>query len=225
MNNRVVHCKREPFDVYIGRPSKWGNPFSHKSNTLAKYKVDTVEEAVAKYELWVKTQPEIINSLHELNGKILGCWCKIKGDEPCHGDILIKMIDQYKDNFLAGGKGLPEHLNSRLQPPLWLKQPEENDDLGMHIYLLFSLYPDIIEHNFDDLSTMSDNEKKNIVKKINSKLKITPISKNLEFIMDNTKVVSKEGAAMTVRTCPIPPEIQKSINKSLRERKNRGPLL
>lgn len=26
----VVHCKREPHDVYIGRPSIWGNPFSHK---------------------------------------------------------------------------------------------------------------------------------------------------------------------------------------------------
>jgi hypothetical protein len=24
---RVVHCKVEPFDIYIGRPSKWGNPF------------------------------------------------------------------------------------------------------------------------------------------------------------------------------------------------------
>lgn len=27
MNGRVVHCKRERYDVYIGRPSKWGNPF------------------------------------------------------------------------------------------------------------------------------------------------------------------------------------------------------
>jgi len=26
---RVVHCKREPYDVYIGRGSKWGNPFTH----------------------------------------------------------------------------------------------------------------------------------------------------------------------------------------------------
>ncbi len=26
-NTKVVHCKRAPFDIYIGRPSKWGNPF------------------------------------------------------------------------------------------------------------------------------------------------------------------------------------------------------
>lgn len=31
---KVVHCKKEPYDVYIGRPSKWGNPFTHiKINT------------------------------------------------------------------------------------------------------------------------------------------------------------------------------------------------
>lgn len=28
MNKRVVHCKRDKFDVYIGRPGKWGNPFT-----------------------------------------------------------------------------------------------------------------------------------------------------------------------------------------------------
>jgi Domain of unknown function (DUF4326) len=26
----VVHCKRSPHDVYIGRPSIWGNPFPMK---------------------------------------------------------------------------------------------------------------------------------------------------------------------------------------------------
>lgn len=29
LSRMVVHCKREPYDVYIGRGSKWGNPFSH----------------------------------------------------------------------------------------------------------------------------------------------------------------------------------------------------
>lgn len=31
---KVVHFKKEPFDIYIGRPSVWGNPFSHKQGTL-----------------------------------------------------------------------------------------------------------------------------------------------------------------------------------------------
>jgi hypothetical protein len=62
---KVVHCKREPFDVYVGRPSRWGNPFSHKNGTTAQFKVDTVEETVAKYEEWIMTQPELIKAAKE----------------------------------------------------------------------------------------------------------------------------------------------------------------
>lgn len=86
----VVHCKREPFDVYIGRPSPWGNPFSHKDGTLAKYKVDTREEAVAKYREWIITQPKLMARLPELKGKVLGCWCKPLG---CHGDVLAELAN------------------------------------------------------------------------------------------------------------------------------------
>ena len=47
---KVVHCKKEKYDVYIGRPTIWGNPFSHKEGTKAKYKVDTREEAIEKFK-------------------------------------------------------------------------------------------------------------------------------------------------------------------------------
>jgi hypothetical protein len=92
---RVVHCKREPYDVYIGRPSKWGNPFSHKDGTLAQYKVDTREEAIEWYREWILTQPELLASLHELHGKTLGCWCH---PLPCHGDVLVELIEQLDAN-------------------------------------------------------------------------------------------------------------------------------
>jgi len=96
METSVVHCKKERYDVYIGRPSKWGNPFTHlDSPTQAKFKVATREEAVAKYEDWARTQPHIMENLHELDGKVLGCWCKPKA---CHGDILVKLIKEQKDN-------------------------------------------------------------------------------------------------------------------------------
>lgn len=73
---RVVHCKEAPYDVSVGRPSKWGNPFSHKSGTLAQHQVATREEAIAKHEQWIRTQPRLMAALHELKGKVLGCWCK-----------------------------------------------------------------------------------------------------------------------------------------------------
>jgi len=38
---RVVHCKRAVYDVYVGRPSKWGNPFTiGRDGTLRKSKTD-----------------------------------------------------------------------------------------------------------------------------------------------------------------------------------------
>jgi len=88
---RVVHCKREPYDVYIGRPSKWGNPFSHKGGTIAKFRVSSREESIRSYKEWILTQQYLLNDLHELKGKVLGCWCK---PQACHGDILIELIEE-----------------------------------------------------------------------------------------------------------------------------------
>ena len=91
----VVHCKKETYDVYIGRPSKWGNPFSHlKKSTKAKYLVDTREESIEAYKKWI-TEGEgkhLLNDLHELKGKTLGCWCKPKS---CHGDVLAELVSKH----------------------------------------------------------------------------------------------------------------------------------
>lgn len=91
---RVVHCKIEKYDVYIGRPGKWGNPYSHKDGTLAQFKCATVEESIQKFKEWVVLQPELMASLHELEGKTLGCWCKHpKKPSPCHGDVLVELVE------------------------------------------------------------------------------------------------------------------------------------
>lgn len=91
----VVNLKNSPYDVFIGRPSKWGNPFSHREGTQAEFKVTSREEAINKYREWIKTQPELIESLHELKGKTLGCYCKPK---KCHGDIIASMVNQLEMN-------------------------------------------------------------------------------------------------------------------------------
>lgn len=87
----VGHCKKSSFDIYIGRPSKWGNPFTHLKDkkTKAEFTVETREEAIEKYREWILTQPQLMNSLHELKNKILGCWCK---PQSCHGDVLLELI-------------------------------------------------------------------------------------------------------------------------------------
>lgn len=91
MTTTVVHCKRDKYDVYIGRPSKWGNPFSHKEGTLAEHKTDTVEDAILCYTGFINNSPHLIADLHELKDKVLGCWCK---PGPCHGDVLARLADE-----------------------------------------------------------------------------------------------------------------------------------
>ncbi len=89
---RVVHFKKEPYDVYIGRPSPWGNPFSHKDGTLAEFKVFSRTEAILRYEKWLRAQPELVARVkRELKGKILGCWC---APLQCHGDVLAKIANE-----------------------------------------------------------------------------------------------------------------------------------
>ncbi len=88
---RVVHCQREPYDIYIGRPSFWENPYTHQKSkkTLAKHVVRTREEAISRYRDWVLSQPQMLAKLEELRGKRLGCWCNPK---PCHGEVLIQLL-------------------------------------------------------------------------------------------------------------------------------------
>ncbi len=77
----VVPCKRAPHDVYIGRPSKWGNPFVvGRDGTRA--------QVIERYERWLVEQPELVAALPELAGKTLGCWCAPQG---CHGDVLARL--------------------------------------------------------------------------------------------------------------------------------------
>ncbi len=83
MKTKVVHCKKSSFDVYIGRPSKWGNPFKLK-------KGESRELCLARYREWLMKQPALLACVGELRGKTLGCWCK---PLECHGDILAELAD------------------------------------------------------------------------------------------------------------------------------------
>ena len=83
MTTCIVHCKKEQYDIYIGRPSKWGNPFQIGKD-------GTRDEVIEKFKNWILTQPNLLKDLHEIKGKTLGCWCKPKS---CHGDVLVELIE------------------------------------------------------------------------------------------------------------------------------------
>jgi hypothetical protein len=80
MKTKVVHCKRSSYDVYIGRPSIWGNPFEiGKDGTRA--------DVIKKYHEYLLCNNELMKLLPTLRGKTLGCWCF---PQACHGDIIAK---------------------------------------------------------------------------------------------------------------------------------------
>lgn len=70
--------------VYVGRPTKWGNPF--------KLGVDgDRDEVIRKYEEWLKAKlRQDAHFLDELKDKDLACWCPL--DKPCHADVILKML-------------------------------------------------------------------------------------------------------------------------------------
>ncbi|MCH7759684.1 DUF4326 domain-containing protein [Patescibacteria group bacterium] len=97
---QVVHHKKHPHDVFIGRPKFgkysddqcWGNPFSHKSWATAKFKTSCKAESLIKHRQWVLGNPSLLRKIkRELAGKILGCWC----DNPlaCHGLVLWEVAN------------------------------------------------------------------------------------------------------------------------------------
>jgi len=83
MKTKVVNLNKEPYDIYIGRGSKWGNPF----------KEGTREENIENYRNYILNSPDLLDSLQDLEGKVLGCFCKPK---KCHGDILVQLIEDRK---------------------------------------------------------------------------------------------------------------------------------
>lgn len=81
---RVVNRKvTEEYDLYIGRGTKWGNPFIEGVDGSRK-------TVIQRYHAWLLRQPELLEDLHELRGKVLGCSCKPK---PCHGDVLAELVN------------------------------------------------------------------------------------------------------------------------------------
>ena len=91
-----MEWSRDPNHVYIGRNmscyipgargSMWRNPFSAK-----KY---GRRECIEMYEKELRSNEFLMSRLGKLKGKELGCWC---APEPCHGDVLLKLINELNE--------------------------------------------------------------------------------------------------------------------------------
>lgn len=83
LNARIVGTKGNTKRTYVGRPSKWGNPFQ-----IGKH--GNREEVIFKYMDWFITQNHLIDQIIELKGLDLVCWC---APHACHADFLVELAN------------------------------------------------------------------------------------------------------------------------------------
>ena len=68
--------------VYVGRPTKWGNPYSISAGRSHSLKF---------YRIWLEEKlEEDPHFLDDLKDKNLACWCKLS--QPCHVDVLLEKL-------------------------------------------------------------------------------------------------------------------------------------
>ncbi len=80
---KVVHINKEEYDIYIGRGSKWGNPFKIGPD-------GNRTEVINKYRVYIMNNKKLMSCIDELKDKTLGCYCKPLA---CHGDVLIEITE------------------------------------------------------------------------------------------------------------------------------------
>lgn len=85
----TIHNKyKEQYDVYIGRPSIYGNPFQIGKD-------GDRQQVVEKYKNYfykkIHTDEDFKNQVLNLKGKRLGCFCK---PHACHGDIICEYLNK-----------------------------------------------------------------------------------------------------------------------------------
>lgn len=75
----------QSYDIFVGRPSKWGNPFK-------KGRDGTLREVLRKYREHILASPELMAALPELKGRRLACFCV---PSPCHAQVLVDLVEEF----------------------------------------------------------------------------------------------------------------------------------
>ena len=101
---RTKGYRLPPNAVYVGRPTKWGNPFrvGERLDTNPSVVVGNRAHAVALFRAhcgWLTgTSDDSSRAAEELRGKDLVCWCPLEDADgnpvPCHADVLLEWANR-----------------------------------------------------------------------------------------------------------------------------------
>lgn len=90
-------------DVYVGRGSPLGNPFSHKKGTKAAFVVETRDTAIQHYRDWLNKRiterdPAVMRALADVYDRArvgnvnLVCFC---APLKCHGEVIAEVVSKH----------------------------------------------------------------------------------------------------------------------------------
>ena len=83
-----------PGTRYVGRPTRWGNPYVWRQADRRPGRVLVCDraEAIARYEEdLLGSADRQAGARAELRGRDLACWCPL--DQPCHADVLLRLAN------------------------------------------------------------------------------------------------------------------------------------
>lgn len=86
--------KGDPFDIYIGRGSPWGNPYPIEHHEGGNARRDVIEKYKAFFKEQFLSNPEKKKALLSLRGMRLACHCK---PLDCHGDVIAEFLNSYEE--------------------------------------------------------------------------------------------------------------------------------
>jgi hypothetical protein len=84
----------EEFDIYIGRGTRWGNPYEIGRGPEGPSREEVIRKYKEHFEAEILSDPERRSALLSLRGYRLGCFC---APLPCHGDVIAAYLNAYVD--------------------------------------------------------------------------------------------------------------------------------
>ena len=197
---------KQPENVYVGRGkwtgrryiqrSKWGNPY-----TLAKY--SDRKEVVRLFKERVLNNKKLKDSVVELKGKVLGCWC---APCTCHAEVLHLMAGNRPvyagvvGDIMEGGKtnGKPlDEMSSDEKLNLLLTRMDKLDKIDETVRKLDKIDETVtsINKRLDSIETETIQLKEDLLKEKQERLKL-----NNTINLHTTKIGEIENSCSFVST-------------------------
>ena len=110
MRSRKNGARTPEGAIYVGRPTKWGNPFmidrfGHQSAVglhrrwltvgISALRLEAMDFCASEIDALDRLRARVLADLHELNGHCLTCWCPLTS--PCHADLLLALAPQHAE--------------------------------------------------------------------------------------------------------------------------------